>query len=82
MDEYERALLEKLVANVEVLRSAVALLICSGLSDDALKAYRKTLPSTVVGSGTAEALDPFDEALRHLAGELNLHSESVRRFRK
>ena len=45
MDEYERALLEKLVANVEVLRSAVALLICAGLSDDALRAYRGELPS-------------------------------------
>jgi hypothetical protein len=82
MDEYERALLEKLAANVEVLRSAVALLICSGLSDDALKAYRETLPSTVVGSGTAEDIQPFDEASRHLAGELNLHSELVRGFRK
>ena len=72
MDVNEREMLEQLVAEVAILRSAVAVLIPFCLSRDALRAYRNEIPSPV---GVPE---PRGKALAHFARELDL-GESLQR---
>ena len=45
MSEDQNEMLERLVAEVAILRSAVALLLSASLHPDALTAYRNELPS-------------------------------------
>ena len=64
MDVNEHEMLERIVAEVAILRSAVALLLAAGLSPDALRSYRNELPSpTEVPENIAEVLSQFSRDL-------------------
>ena len=73
MDEKQNEMLEQLVAEVEMLRSAVAVLLPFCLSRDALIAYRNELPSPL------ELTEARREALSHFTGELDLGEALERR---
>ena len=60
MDENQNEMIERLVAEVAILRSAVALLLAANVSPDALTAYKNGLPSPIeVSENLAEVLTEF-----------------------
>ena len=73
MDVNEHEMLERLVADVATLRSAVALLLAATLSPNGLRAYRNNLPSP------AELSEPDAQVLRDFGSDLDLGVEIERR---
>ena len=76
MDADQHQMLERLVAEVAILRSAVALLLAANLSPDGLRAYRNDLPSPT------DLSEPSAETLRQFSDDLDLGVALQRRFPK
>ena len=78
MSEDQQEMLEQVVAEVTVLRSAVAVLLAAVLSPDALRSYRTDLPSPIEFSEIrGKTLANFSRDLDH---GIDLNSRFAKRL--